>query len=105
MEHPNNVIEHEGWTVVRKDNLWLDIEGEPAQRMNPVRHRYYYTYHNHEHERNSRHNTIHRVTLHGLEHVQVDPAYYLCDCGEQVPATVLGALLLIQWSDDNAIIR
>jgi hypothetical protein len=102
MDHPNNVIEHEGWTVVRNENLISDIEANPAV-SGP--YRFYKTYHNHEHPRNSGFYNMFRVYLHQLEHVHVDPAYYLCDCGAQVPATVLGALVLIRESDDNAIIR
>jgi hypothetical protein len=102
MRHPNNVIEYEGWQVVRNESIQLDIEDAPIQAREM---RFYMTYHEHGHERNSAYYILCRVNLHGLEHVQDDPAYYLCDCGAQVPDVVLGALTLIAWSDDNACIR
>jgi hypothetical protein len=100
MKHPNNVIEHEGWIVVRTESVQLDIEQQPMQRMNPTRYRYYQTYHEHAHERNSGFINMNpvRVSMHRVEQKT-------CECGEPVPDVVLGSLVLIEWSDDNAIIR
>ncbi len=104
MKHPNNVIEHEGWVVKRNESHIMDIEQHPYS-IETVVYRYYQTYHQHEHERNSGFYNLYRVPLHGLGYLCTDPGYYLCDCGEQVPATVLGALVLIRHSDDHAVIR
>ncbi len=103
MEHPNNVIEHEGWVVVRNESHMLDIESSP--KLEAYQYRYYQTYHEHEHPRNSGFYDMCRVNLNGLVWGHEDPRYYLCDCGEPVHPTVLGALLLIQASDDHAYIR
>jgi hypothetical protein len=103
MKHPNNVIEHDGWVVVRNVSHLLDIEADP--KLEPYQYRYYMTYHEHDHERNSAYYNLCRVNLHGMGYVHDDPAYYLCDCGARVPDVVLGALTLIEWSDEHACIR
>jgi hypothetical protein len=104
MRHPNNVIEHEGWVVVRNESVLLDIEQQPMQRMNPVRYRYYNTYHEHRHERNTGFVNLNPVRV-LLSHTAHRVSRLACECGETVPDTILGSLALIAWSDDNAIIR
>jgi hypothetical protein len=100
MKHPNNVIEHDGWIVVRNERALIDIE---TYNDEATIFRYYNTYHEHRHERNSGFYNLSPV------HVQLNDYAHRgggrCGCGEPVPDVVLGSLALIAWSDDNAIIR
>jgi hypothetical protein len=99
MKHPNNVIEHGDWTVVRGESATVDIE---CGILEPKVFRYYYTYHEHQHERNSSFCIMNRVQLN--DYAQRVKKLQ-CECGKPVPDEVLGALILIAWSDEDAIIR
>jgi hypothetical protein len=101
MKHPNNVIEHDGWIVVRNERALIDIE---TYNDEATIFRYYNTYHEHRHERNTGFVNLNPVRV-LLSHTAHRVSRLACECGETVPDTILGSLALIAWSDDNAIIR